>query len=248
MGPNAACATRRGPILKNYTVVTSEGRLVFTAKSRDPRVLMFHGFMRQANDLLPWRDRIADIGFVHLPGHSASPELAKTSLEAWIRAFREMTTIFSQPPLIVAESLGAIIAMSIPARAVIAVDPPLSVDQLWPVRTTIRQARGRGAEIGAELEALFDEPFDWVLERISAPTLLIAGAEPLLPERWVDRVPSLLADDDFDAYAGHPMVEAVRIAGGHDLLGSNPQGVLAAAAPFMARHGYPVLPGAGQPL
>ncbi len=231
--------------LKNNTVVTGEGELVFTATHPDPRVLMFHGFMRQANHILHWRDLIEDIGFVHLPGHTSSPVLAETSIEGWIRAFREMTTIFSQPPLIIAESLGAIVAMSIPARAVIAVDPPLSVENLWPVPRAIRRARARGTEVSAELEAMFDAPFHWVLDRITAPTLLLAGTEPLLPERRIARSPpSILTDDDFAAYAAHPMVEALRIDGGHDLLVSDPAGVLAAASPFMARHGYPVVAGA----
>ncbi|HLZ74984.1 alpha/beta fold hydrolase [Phenylobacterium sp.] len=236
--------TVRAQGLKNYTVVTGEGEIVFTATHPDPRVLMFHGFMRQANHVLHWRDLIEDIGFVHLPGHTFSPVLAETSIEGWIRAFREMTTIFSRPPLIIAESLGAIVAMSIPARAVIAVDPPLSVENLWPVQRAIRRARARGTQVSAELEAMFDAPFNWVLDRISAPTLLLAGTEPLLPERRIDRSPpSILTDDDFAAYAAHPMVESRRIEGGHDLLAANPEGVLAAAASFMARHGYPVRPG-----
>lgn len=236
--------TARNSGLKNYTVVTSEGELVFTATHPDPRVLMFHGFMRQANHVLHWRDLIEDIGFVHLPGHTFSPVLAETTLEAWIRAFREMTTIFSRPPLIIAESLGAIVAMSIPAQAVIAVDPPLSVDQLWPVRAAIGHARGRGMEISPELAAMFDSPFHWVLDRIAAPTLVLAGSEPLLPKRVITRTPSVVTDDDFAAYAAHPRIEAIRIDGGHDLLVSDPAGVLAACGPFMACHGYPVIPGA----
>ncbi|MGZ6038480.1 MAG: alpha/beta fold hydrolase [Phenylobacterium sp.] len=229
--------------MKNFTVVTSEGEIVFTAKHRDPKVLMFHGFMREANHVLHWRDLIEDIGFVHLPGHNFAPELKETSLEAWIRGFRHMMTIFSRPPLIIAESLGAVIAMSIPSRAVIAVDPPLSVDQLWPLRRAVAQARGRGTAVDPRLEAMFDRPFHWVLDRISAPVFLLAGTEPLLPERRIDRAPSILTDDDLAAYSAHPMVEAVRIEGGHELLVSNPAGVLAATAPFMARHGYPLAAG-----
>jgi len=175
---------------------------------------------------------------------TSSPVLAETSLAAWIRGFREMTTIFSRPPLIIAESLGAIVAMSIPARAVVAVDPPLSVDQLWPLHRTMQRARARGTPIDADLEALFAQPFNWVLENISAPTLVLAGSEPLLPERPTLNEPSILTHEDFAAYAAHPLVEAKRIAGGHALLSADPAGVLAAAAPFMARHGYPIAPGA----
>lgn len=235
--------------MKNYTVITDEGTLVFTARTRDPAVLMFHGFMREANHVLHWRDLIEDIGFVHLPGHNFAPAFAETSLDAWIRGVAQMMTIFSRPPLIIAESLGAVIAMSIPARAVIAVDPPLSVDQLWPVHRAIRQARRRGTEIAPELEAMFDKPFNWALDHLATPTLVLAGTEPLLPERRIiGRTPSILTDEDFAAYAAHPMVEAMRIEGGHDLLVSDPAGVLTAAAPFMARHGYRLAPGAQDAL
>jgi len=135
-------------------------------------------------------------------------------------------------------SLGAIVAMSLPARALIAVEPLLSTDQLWPLHRTIRNARARGMEIEPAMVALFDRPFTWTLERIGAPTLVLAGSEPLLPERDTPHEPSLLTDEDFAAYAHHPLVEAHRIAGGHTLLDHNPAGVMAASRDFMLRHGY----------
>ena len=143
-----------------------------------------------------------------------------------------------QPPLLIAESLGALVAMSLPSRAVIAVEPPLSVDQLWPLHETIRRARARGVVIDPGLEALYEQPFHWVLERISAPTLVLAGLEPLMPPRKVQPEPSLLTDEDFAAFARHPLVEAHRIKGGHTLLDHNRDGVMAAAKGFMTRHGY----------
>ena len=149
-----------------------------------------------------------------------------------------MAAAFAEPPLIIAESLGAVLAMAIPYRALIAVEPPLSTHQLWPLHRTIRNARARGVEIDPALETLFDRPFNWALETIRAPTLVLAGLEPLLPERDVFPEPSLLTDEDFAAYAASPWVEAHRIAGGHTLLDRNPDGVMAAAATFMMRHGY----------
>jgi hypothetical protein len=230
--------------LQNYTVRTSEGAVVFSAETQTPQVLIIHGFKRQAGQLAPWRDRIPDLGFVHLPGHSGAPPFAEVSVEAWIRGLREMLKVLPEPPLIIAESLGAIVAMSLPARAVIAVEPLLSTDQLWPLHRTIRNARARGVEIEPALEALFEQPFHWVLDRISAPTLVLAGAEPLLPERATPHEPSLLTDEDFAAYARHPLVEAHRIAGGHTLLDHSRDGVMAAARTFMLQHGYLAAPAA----
>jgi pimeloyl-ACP methyl ester carboxylesterase len=229
--------------LPDYGVVTARGRVVFSAQTATPRVLMIHGFKRQANQLAPWRERIPDLGFVHLPGHSGAPAFAEVSLEAWIAGLREMIAAFPEPPLIMAESLGAIVAMSLPGRALIAVEPLLSTDRLWPLHRTIRNARARGIAIEPEMVALFDRPFTWTLERIAAPTLVLAGSEPLLPERDTSHEPSLLTDEDFAAYARHPLVEAHRIAGGHTLLDHNRDGVMAASRAFMLRHGYLPAPG-----
>jgi pimeloyl-ACP methyl ester carboxylesterase len=224
--------------LKNYLVKTSVGDVVFTADSPDPRVLAFHGFKRRADHLIKWRERIPGLALAHLPGHSGSPLLSDVSLETWIKGFAEMTAIWPQPKPIIAESLGALIALSIPNKAVIAAEPPLSVDGLWPLHRTIRRARARGYEIGPEMERLFERPFRWVLPRIRTPTLVLAGDEPLMPPRPVSREPSILTDEDFRAYADHPMVEAHRIPGGHTLMDHGAEAIMATAAPFMARHGF----------
>jgi pimeloyl-ACP methyl ester carboxylesterase len=224
--------------LPNYVVDTDEGRAVYTAETPTPRVLMIHGFKRQANQLRPWKELIPDLGFIHLPGHSGAPDFREVSLESWTRGLRQLVAVLPEPPLLIAESLGAMVAMNLPSRALVAVEPLLSVDQLWPLHQTIRNARARGMVIDPALESLFEHPFDWVLERISSPTLVLAGLEPLLPPRPTPYEPSLLIDEDFAAYASHPLVEAHRIPGGHTLLDHSRDEVMAAAAPFMARHGY----------
>ncbi len=231
--------------MQHFAYLTSEGKAVVTAERPAPNVLLIHGFKRRAQQVAGWADRVPDLGFLHLPGHSGAPEFSEVTLEAWTRGFREMIAKFPQPPLIIAESLGAMVAMSLPCRALIAVEPLLSTDQLWPLHRTIRIARSKGIVIEPALEALFEKPFDWAPGRISAPTLVIAGQEPLLPEREVYPEPSLLTDEDFGVYARHPLVEAVRIPGGHSLLDTNPNGVAAASRDFMIRHGY--LPSEGPP-
>lgn len=201
---------------------------------------MIHGFLRTPAQLQSWAGRIPDLGFLHLPGHGLAPAYPEVSVEIWwADALGEVLGRWPRPPLIIAESLGAILALSVPARAVIAVEPVLSVENLWPLHRTIRNARARGANIPPELETLFSRSFHWVLDRISAPTLLLGGAVPLLPERDVFPEPSVLTDEDFAIYSAHPLVEeAHRIAHGHTLLDHNPEGVMEAGAGFMARHGF----------
>lgn len=220
--------------------------MIISAAGPTPNVLLIHGFLRTPAQLQSWAGRIPDLGFLHLPGHGLAPAYPEVSVQTWADALGEVIGRWPRPPLIIAESLGAILALSVPARAVIAVEPVLSVENLWPLHRTIRNARARGASIPPELETLFSQSFHWVLDRISAPTLLLGGAVPLLPERDVFPEPSVLTDEDFALYAAHPLVEAAhRIAHGHTLLDHNPEGVMDAAAEFMARHGY--LAGTGGP-
>lgn len=210
-----------------------------TAETRSPSVLLIHGFGRNATQLFGWRDRIPGLGFVHLPGHSGPATLDEVSVEAWTEGFTEFMSIFPHPPLVIAESLGAVIAMRIPKAALIAIDPLLSTDQLWPIHQLLRNARARGdASIGA-FDTMFRESFATGLDQIRAPTLVLAGNVPLMPPRHLATAPSVLTDADFAAYAAHPLVEARRIPGGHVLLDENPDGVMAAASDFMDRHGYP---------
>ena len=131
--------------MRDYIFDTTEGRAAFKAESPAPRVLMIHGFQRHPGPLLPWRDRIPDLGFVFLPGHGRAPDFREVSLAAWTRGLRQLLETLPQPPLLIAESLGAVIAMGLPYRALIAIEPLLSVDQLWPLHDQIRKLRGRGA-------------------------------------------------------------------------------------------------------
>ena len=218
-----------------YRIVTRRGEVSFLADTPQPAVLAIHGFRRSPQLIEALRDWIPGVGFIALPGHGEAPDLDEVSLPAWIAAWREALPHLGPPPLLIGESLGAILAMCLPARAVTAVEPPLSVENLWPLRKLIRDARARGVAIDPAQEALFDRPFDWVLDEVAAPTLLLAGDKPLLPERETATSPSLLTDEDFARYAAHPLIEAHRMPGGHSLLVEDTDGVVERARAFFAR-------------
>jgi hypothetical protein len=228
--------------LKTFYIDTRHGRVLYAAETMRPRVLLFHGVRRVTPQLEPWRARIPDLGLVSLPGHGRAPPFAEVTLEAWIAGFTEMLAHWEEPPLLIAESLGAMVAMCLPGKALIAVEPLLSTHQLWPLRRTIRSARASGLGFSEDLEALFARPFHWALARLQPPTLVLAGQEPLMPERAVFPTPSLLSDEDFQAYAAHPRVEAaIRIPGGHTLMDFSQDAIMAVSADFRRRHGYPEL-------
>jgi pimeloyl-ACP methyl ester carboxylesterase len=196
--------------------------------------MMFHGFKRSPGHLRAWRERLPGVAFGILPGHAGAPALADVSVEAWAEAWREAFDTMGAPPVLVGESLGALLALALPSRAVVAVEPLLSVDQIWPQHEVMARARARGVPISAEDEALFGWSYDWILDRISAPALVIAGRTPLLPPRQiVGPAPSLLTDADFNRYAAHPLVQAVRIPGGHTLMDENPDGVAGEISVFL---------------
>lgn len=218
--------------LQNYWIETSRGRVVFVGPEPRPKVILIHGFSRILGQVIDWRARLPNLSFMILPGHGGFPELSEVSLRAWIEAWREAFEIMGVRPYILGESLGAMLGMALPARAVVAVDPLLSVDQIWPQHAYFEAQRQRGEGMGEAYEALFAEPFDWILPQISAPTLVLAGDVPLLPPRRLVNPPSLLTDEDLARYAAHPLVTARRIRGGHALLDENPDEVQALASAF----------------
>lgn len=224
--------------LQSYRVETPLGPVFYKGETSAPKVLMIHGFMREPLGLYAWRERIPGVGFVHLPGCGGATDLTEVSLQAWIASLDAMMARFPTPPLLIGESLGAVIAMSVRSRAVIAIEPLLSIHKLWPIHATLRQFRTRGVVIPTGHDRLFDDPLHWVLERIRSPTMVIAGDEPLLPPRDMDEAPSLLSDEDFATYAAHPLVQAQRISGGHNLLDHHPDGVMTSTEAFMRDHGY----------
>ena len=63
----------------------SEGRVVFTAETATPRVLMIHGFKRQANQLAGWRDRI--LGLLQTRNDPAAWELRRRTCIAHAARF-----------------------------------------------------------------------------------------------------------------------------------------------------------------
>jgi pimeloyl-ACP methyl ester carboxylesterase len=198
----------------------------FLAENPRPEMIIFHGFRRSPDHLASWRKRFPAAAFGCLPGHGGAPRLDQVSVRGWAEAWAEALVRIEVSPVLVGESLGAMVSMCLPARAVIAVEPLLGVEQIWPQHEVMARARARGLDFTEAEYGLFEHPYDWVLDRIGAPTLVIAGLTPLLPRRALSGfAPSLLTDEDFERYASHPLVTARRIPGGHTLMDENPQGV-----------------------
>ena len=213
-------------VMRNLVVETSRGTVVFRygGWSEKPIAVMFHGFLRSADDLAAWSERLPDhnLLFAVLPWHNA-PDV-EGGLPGYVDAFAEAFRGFpSAADLVVGESLGALIALGTPGRRVVAVDPFLTTAKLWPVHVMVRDRRKANPQAARSYEAIFDrKDHRFILDRIRSPTLVIGGDEPLMPPRFMPAPPSLLDEEDFAAFAAHPLVTALRISGGHALLHQAP--------------------------
>ena len=213
--------------MKRLFVDTSRGQLKFAVEepTNRPLVLFIHGFSRCPAHLAGWRALLpdADVWFAYLPGHQA-PDLNTLSLPAWSQAYREAAQVLfrGRDVTVVGESLGALVALSLPASRVIAVEPLLQTR--WPTLISLRM-------MGDALEpryrhAFFTHPHHDVLSAIQAPTTVLAGSSLMgVNPRSMPRPPSVLTDEDLDLFRANPLVTVQRIPGGHGLLDDNPDDV-----------------------
>jgi pimeloyl-ACP methyl ester carboxylesterase len=227
---------------KWFHVSSAVGTTVFCGRPElrqqdKPVVLLIHGAMRSCGDLGAWFDLLepdADVVLAALPGHGTAPKLTADGLEAFIIGILAgvRTLLAKRRVLIVGESLGGLVALGLNAHGYhsVTLDPFFSTQKLWPMESSVRQAMGRGVELDGDFlfevfglrDGVLVEERDYggVLDRLSAPALVVTGDVPLNPPRDVAFTPSLTDEEDHALLAAHPNVRVRVLAGaGHDLLG-----------------------------
>ena len=122
-----------------------------------------------------------------------------------LRGVREALSGAPAPRLVLGESLGGLLALCLPYRAV-AIDPPLRTHNLWPVKILLERPAAR--------------PFRAALAEVFAPGQdytpliqggdVIAGDTPLMPPRYMDSLPSL-----FEPEIAPASLRVHQLAGGH---------------------------------
>lgn len=204
--------------MRHLVIDTRLGRTVFLGvRDARPLCVVFHAAFRDAKDLLHLVDRLSEysILFAKLPGHGA-PFLDAVGVDPWVDAYSEAVSALN-PQLVIGESVGALIALAMPAPRVVAIEPFFEPAKLWPLQQFLQRARAAGRELYKPFcDAMFTGTHWPVLGRITAKTLVIAGDEPLFPVREAARYPSFLLDSDLACFQ-----ETVRIPGGHALLDYN---------------------------
>lgn len=162
-------------------------------------VLLLHGFTGSARSLAALARGLEATGFettaMDLPGHGANPELLTP--EGLVRQAKEACTRLPEPAFVVGHSLGARVAMLLPARAVVALSPPApGCPPLGGIKVReFRYVRPNDpGTLATVLSHLDEQPLSLV------PTLLLWGERDFpeskaAPEAWRGLHPYLTAEE-----------------------------------------------------
>jgi len=200
--------------------------------SAKPIVLVITGAWAEPRDMIKTPAVVGpawDAAVMRLPGNG-TPSLTETSIAGWARAVGELVdTVFARRAVVLMGlSVGALVALgarSPRVRRVIAVEPPLVMEKLWPMAPGLR-ARWRDSPADrAVIEAVFGvtatgaEPrhyFD--LFDGAPPADIVLGEIPLLPERPLERFPSFVDEPERAWLAARPGVTLhVAPGAGHNI-------------------------------
>jgi len=174
-----------------------------------------------------------DAVLMNLPGNLCPP-LSEASPEAFARALDEVIprAFGARPVVLHGVSVGALVALGVTAdsiRRIVAVDPPLTTANLWPMIPSLRKVlrdRPDDAAMRAFVEGVFgvtetaviDRRRHHLFERLRAPVDILVGEIPLMPARPLDRLPSLVDEPERAFMRDHPGVTVTVAAGaGHNV-------------------------------
>ena len=203
--------------------------------SAKPVVLAITGAWAGADDMIAppraWSGRSGTPAVMRLPGQRDVPDLAETSVAAWARAVSEMIdrTFAGRPVVLLGVSIGALVALGVRSaqvRRVLALEPPLVMDKLWPMidamRTRLDQApRDRPlieTVFGVTEAGLLGRTYFDLFQDLTAPVEVVVGDQPLEPPRAVERYPSFVDEPERAWLAGQAGVTLhVAPGAGHNI-------------------------------
>lgn len=200
-------------------VQTSQGPVVFWERPDDsrPTVLVIRGAFPERDDYrnLPLELPECRVLLTHLPGMH-TPFLPESSVETFARAFDEALP----GAHVLGVSTGGLVAMAMKtAKSVVAIDPPLQTEPLWPLRAFLQNiADNAQPQMRAWVRNVLGVPGPNIDYRpLVKPehTVIIAG-EPLEPERAPQPMPGLINREDREWLRSH--CKTVTVPCGHNIL------------------------------
>jgi pimeloyl-ACP methyl ester carboxylesterase len=183
-------------------------------------------------DVIPEHLQGVSVVTAQLPGNHC-PHLLTHSVGVYAAAYGQVLARLGRPAIVVGNSIGALVAMAMRApniRAILALEPPLHTAKLWPLVASFRRKLAdhpddaRLAEFiwnvfGISAATVEDRDYSDLVARVSTPTIVLAGEEPLLPHRDLRILPSLLDDADRQVLRSHPRMQIWQVPGvGHNLV------------------------------
>ncbi|MBS0363742.1 MAG: alpha/beta hydrolase [Proteobacteria bacterium] len=201
--------------------------------SEKPFMLVITGAWAEPDDMIRTPGVLGpawDGGVMRLPGNG-TPHLAETSIAAWAAAVDELigTTLAGRPVVVVGLSVGALVALAVRApqvKRIGALEPPLVMSKLWPMRERLLEGWRDHPQERPLLQAVFGMTGEGGLEERTwfhlfegaAPVDVVLGGAPLMPPRNLPRFPSFVDEPERAWLAAQPGVRTYVIPGvGHNI-------------------------------
>jgi hypothetical protein len=210
-----------------------------------PLVFAIPGILAPEDDIVSLGEGLGLIGdmcLMQLPSRrgAALSSCAFPELSALVGELLE-NRFPDRPVVLLGISSGAVIALGVRAAnlaRVVAVEPPLVTEGLWPVigplGEHLRQARDPAATafaveaFGVSETGVVARNHVSVLDGLNVPVDVVLGETPLQPQRELSRFPSLVDAPERQRLAGTPGVRVhVARGAGHNVLGQAPRAVKA---------------------
>ena len=165
----------------------------------------------------------------HLPGNHA-PATRDPSIAGYAAAFSEVLDQLGRPAIVVGASIAGLAAFALRSpwlRGVVALDPPLLSEKLWPLAAFLRSKAAQPDQqafiwnvfgIASNRSAARD--YRPLLEGLTVPAWVLFGSEALYPKRAFTEPPRLLDEPERALLAAHPKISIRLIEGiGHNVGG-----------------------------
>lgn len=214
-----------------YGKCTFLGRPELKTSERQ-KIAFIHGVARDFSDTaigFELAEQFADVVLMCVPGYGPGEMISEPTVENIALMFVEALSIIMpiEDVFIVGESFGGLIGLSMSpyVKRVIAIDPPLTMKDQWPIWEHVkRYGLGSPHFPSPLIETCFGSEEDFpaksylhLLEARPEAVSVICGDVPLMPARRLRTAPSLVKSEEveFMIKAG---VKVEVISGGHDLL------------------------------
>lgn len=234
--------------MKSQQYQTSRGPIVIRGEaepsSSRPLLFMIRGAFPNAAQLADLGGNFpdADFAWCDLPGMH-SPFFAESSVAAFAAGIDEvLQTAFPERRVsILGLSIGGVVALHLKSsivRSVLAIDPPLTTDGLWPMhRWLLSNPALLTGQLGDWVWNVFGvrpgqgwkRDYRAAIRGPRPPTEVLFASDSLQPVRRLERIPSLVGEGDRAAYLAQPSIRTTIVPGtGHDIPAAGLDAILAA--------------------